>query len=69
MLAGVKEQKPRWQTFHADEVDRDLSDALGQSWVEKYFPPDAKRPPMPVMLVEDTCARLCAGFTWSMPIG
>jgi predicted metalloendopeptidase len=24
-------------------VDRDLSDALGQAWVEKYFPPEAKR--------------------------
>ena len=24
-------------------MDRDLSDALGQAWVEKYFPPEAKR--------------------------
>ncbi len=42
VLAGVKEQRPRWQTC-ADVVDRDLSDALGQAWVEKYFPPEAKR--------------------------
>ena len=42
VLSGVKEQPPRWQTC-AGIVDRDLSDALGQAWVEKYFPPEAKR--------------------------
>jgi putative endopeptidase len=42
ILAGVQQQPPRWQTC-ANLVDRDLSDALGKAYVEKYFPPEAKR--------------------------
>jgi predicted metalloendopeptidase len=42
VLAGVQQQPPRWQTC-AQVVDRDLSDALGEAWVAKYFPPEAKR--------------------------
>ena len=42
VLAGVTQPPPRWQTC-ASIVDRDLSDVLGQAWVEKYFPPEAKR--------------------------
>jgi putative endopeptidase len=42
VLSGIREQPPRWQTC-ANVVDRDLSDALGQAYVEKYFPPEAKR--------------------------
>jgi putative endopeptidase len=42
VLAGVQQQPPRWQTC-ANVVDRDLGDALGQAYVERYFPPEAKR--------------------------
>ena len=42
VLTGVKEQEPRWETC-AKEVDGDLGDALGQIFVEKYFPPESKR--------------------------
>jgi putative endopeptidase len=42
VLAGVQQQPPRWETC-AQVVDRDLSDALGEAWVAKYFPPEAKR--------------------------
>jgi endothelin-converting enzyme/putative endopeptidase len=41
VLAGVKEQSARWQTC-ATVVDRDLSDALGEAYAAKYFPPEAK---------------------------
>lgn len=42
VLTGVKEAPPRWETC-GDMVDRDLSDALGEAFVTKYFPPEAKR--------------------------
>ncbi|MBV8842343.1 MAG: M13 family metallopeptidase [Bryobacterales bacterium] len=42
VLAGVQEQEPRWQTC-SRVLDRDLSDALGEAYVAKYFPPEAKR--------------------------
>jgi putative endopeptidase len=42
VLNGVKEQQPRSETCGA-VVDRDLSDALGEAFAAKYFPPEAKR--------------------------
>jgi endothelin-converting enzyme/putative endopeptidase len=42
VLAGVQEQDPRWRTC-ARIVDRDLGDVLGEAYVAKYFPPEAKR--------------------------
>ena len=41
-LAGAKELKPRWKRC-AETTDRLLGDALGQKYVEKYFPPEAKQ--------------------------
>src|SRR3984957_8591160 len=41
-LQGRKEQRPRWKRC-TDDVDRDLGEALGQAYVEKYFGPDAKQ--------------------------
>ncbi len=40
-LAGAKEQKPRWKRCVEFE-DADLGEALGQKYVERYFPPAAK---------------------------
>jgi putative endopeptidase len=40
-LGGAKELKPRWKRC-AESTDRLLGDALGQKYVEKYFPPQAK---------------------------
>jgi len=42
VLRGVQEQQPRWRTC-ADLVDQNLGDALGEAYVAKYFPPEAKR--------------------------
>jgi putative endopeptidase len=42
VLSGIPQEPPRWQTC-AGYVDSDLSDALGKAYVEKYFPPEAKR--------------------------
>jgi endothelin-converting enzyme/putative endopeptidase len=40
-LAGAKELKPRWKRC-AEATDQQLGDALGQKYVEKYFPAEAK---------------------------
>jgi len=41
VLSGATEMKPRWKTC-AETADQLLGDALGQAYVEKYFPPEAK---------------------------
>jgi endothelin-converting enzyme/putative endopeptidase len=40
-LAGVSEIKPRWKQC-ASATDRFLGEAVGQEYVARYFPPDAK---------------------------
>jgi predicted metalloendopeptidase len=42
VLNGVTEQQPRWETC-STVVDREMGDALGEVFVEKYFPPESKR--------------------------
>lgn len=41
-LRGIKEQQPRWQIC-SQLADRTLGHALGQLFVQKHFPPEAKR--------------------------
>lgn len=41
VLSGQKEQTPRWQRM-SSQIDRQLSDLLGQLYVQKYFKPEAK---------------------------
>jgi putative endopeptidase len=41
VLSGQPEQEPRWKrAFHT--IDRNIGEAEGQLYVEKYFPPEAK---------------------------
>ena len=40
-LQGTKEMRPRWKRC-TDYTDRDLGEALGQAYVAKRFPPEAK---------------------------
>ena len=40
-LQGTKEMQPRWRRC-AQLVDRELGEALGQKFVERAFPPEAK---------------------------
>ncbi len=40
-LNGSKELKPLWKRC-AESTDRQLGEALGKKYVEKYFPPEAK---------------------------
>ncbi len=41
VLSGQPEQEPRWKRA-AHVIDGSIGEALGQLYVEKYFPPDAK---------------------------
>jgi putative endopeptidase len=40
-LSGATEMKPRWKRC-VESTDQLLGEALGQKYVEKYFPPEAK---------------------------
>jgi putative endopeptidase len=42
VLRGVKEMQPRWKRA-INTIDRQMGEALGQLYVEKYFPPAAKK--------------------------
>ena len=41
VLSGIKEMKPRWKRV-VDETSSSLGEAVGQLYVEKFFPPKAK---------------------------
>ena len=41
VLSGTTEQRPRWQRGVA-LVNKDLGDAVGQIYAQRYFPPEAK---------------------------
>ncbi len=41
VLSGQPEQEPRWKRA-AHVIDGSIGEALGQLYVEKYFPPEAK---------------------------
>jgi putative endopeptidase len=41
-LGGQKVQQPRWKVC-TSATDRALGEAVGQDWVKRYFPPDAKQ--------------------------
>ncbi len=55
VMSGTKEQLPRWQTC-TNAVDGNIGEALGQAYVDKYFPPKAKQRMMD--LVENLRATL-----------
>ena len=42
VLSGIEQPLPRWE-FCANTVDRDMGDALGKAYVEKYFSAEARR--------------------------
>jgi putative endopeptidase len=66
-LGGAKELKPRWKRC-AESTDRQLGDALGQKYVEKYFPPAAKERAR--QMVTDIIAAMhdtLSGLTWMSP--
>jgi putative endopeptidase len=64
VLTGQKEQTPRWQRVSA-LIDANLSDLLGQLYVEKYFAPEAKqRMKELVDNLQETFAARIQRMTW-----
>lgn len=41
-MSGTKEQQPRWKRM-LDKTSESLGEAVGQLYVQKYFPPEAKQ--------------------------
>ncbi len=41
VLSGAKEQQPRWKRM-IDQTSNSLGEAVGQLYVQKFFPPEAK---------------------------
>ena len=63
-LQGRKEMPPRWKKC-VNGVDGDLGEALGQVYVEKYFPPDAKlRASKMVKGIQDAMERDLQQLPW-----
>ncbi len=42
VLTGAKEQRPRWKRM-IDKTSNSLGEAVGQLYVQKFFPPEAKK--------------------------
>jgi len=64
VLSGVKQQRPRWKRM-LDQTSNSLGEAVGQLYVQKYFPPEAKK--RMVELVNNLRASLSErinGLTW-----
>ncbi len=63
-LQGAKKMQDRWKRC-ADLVDAQLGDALGQRWVEKAFPAEAKdRMRRMVKAIEGSLARDIDSLSW-----
>jgi putative endopeptidase len=64
VLSGAKEQRPRWKRM-IDQTSNSLGEAVGQLYVQKFFPPEAKK--RMVELVSNLRAALSeriAGLEW-----
>ncbi len=63
-LTGAKELRARWKRCVA-AVDGDLGEALGQVYVEKHFPPEAKERTLKMVhALEDALGRDIQGLDW-----
>lgn len=63
-LTGAQELRPRWKRC-VSAADGDLGEALGQVYVEKHFPPEAKeRTLRMVKALEDALGRDIQGLDW-----
>jgi endothelin-converting enzyme/putative endopeptidase len=66
-LSGQKEQQPRWRRC-VNAVDTDLGEALGQKYVEKHFPPEARKRMLElVAAIEKAMEADLNSLTWMGP--
>jgi putative endopeptidase len=66
-LGGVAELKPRWKRC-AESTDELLGEALGQKYVERYFPPQAKARALEMVKNElAAMGTIIRGLAWMTP--
>jgi putative endopeptidase len=66
-LSGTQELQPRWKRC-VNYVDNDLGEALGQAYVERAFPPEAKqRAQKLVKQIEAAMQQDIEGLPWMSP--
>ncbi len=66
-LGGAQELEPRWQRC-VGYADNDLGEALGQAYVQRAFPPEAKqRAQKMVKQIEDAMQQDIDGLPWMSP--
>jgi putative endopeptidase len=63
-LSGLKEQRPRWKRV-VGTVDGYLGEALGQPYVAKHFPPEAKGRALDMIQnLKDVFRKRMSNWTW-----
>ncbi len=66
-LAGAQQLQPRWKRC-VNYADSDLGEALGQAYVQRAFPPEAKqRAQKLVKQIEDAMEQDIDGLPWMSP--
>jgi endothelin-converting enzyme/putative endopeptidase len=66
-LQGQQQLKPRWKRC-TEYVDDYLGEALGQAYVEKYFPPEAKQQALIIVnQIRAAMAERIDSLTWMSP--
>jgi putative endopeptidase len=66
-LRGQQELQPRWKRC-TEAVDDYLGEALGQAYVEKYFPPEAKQQALKMVKeIQAAMEQDIDGLTWMSP--
>ena len=67
ILRGAQELKPRWKRC-TEGVDDSLGEALGQAYVAKYFPPEAKQQALKIVKeIQAAMQQDITGLPWMSP--
>jgi endothelin-converting enzyme/putative endopeptidase len=67
ILNGAETQQERWKRC-TSRVDHEMGEALGQVYVAKYFPPDAKQTALEMTLaIEQAMSKDIDGLDWMGP--
>jgi putative endopeptidase len=66
-LRGQEQQQPRWRRC-TQRIDRELGEALGQVYVDKYFPPSEKKRALDMTIaIEEAMGRDIDSLDWMSP--
>ncbi len=68
ILNGAEKEQERWKRC-TSRVDRDLGEALGQVYVARYFPPEAKARALNMTIaIEEAMGKDIDGLDWMSPV-